>query len=215
MIDASIEYDLPASAAHYRRELPLFNKIKNLLDAGSIGQVLFITIQTFQTPQNDLVADSDENWRIVPTISGGGIFHDLAPHQLDLMYWYFGIPVRMNGFSTNQGSNYDAPDLTRFEAFFEKNIYLNGFWSFAVHKSADIECCTIVGEKGKLSFSFFRSPVLELNTDKGIEHFEFSFPENIQQPMIDKVVRFFRGEGENPCSLEDALQSIKMMDCTL
>jgi hypothetical protein len=33
--------------------------------------------------------------------------------------------------------------------------------------------------------------------------------------MIEQVVRYFRGEGENPCSLEDALVTMKMMDSTV
>jgi len=215
IIEASEKYKLPVTVAHYRRALPLFIKIGALLKDGSIGKVLFVSIQTFQTPENDLVANADENWRVVPAISGGGIFHDLAPHQLDLMYWYFGTPLKIKGFSTNQGNHYDAPDLTILEVLFEGNVLLNGTWSFAIHDSADRERCEIVGDKGKLSFSFFRSPLLELHTDKGLETLEFPFPDHIQQPMIERTVKYFRADGENPCSLEDALESMKMMDCTL
>ncbi len=215
MIDASLKYNRPVTVAHYRRELPLFKKIKELLEDGRIGKVLFAMINTFQTPENDLVANVGENWRIVPEVSGGGIFYDLAPHQLDLMYWYFGTPEKMRGSSANQGKNYNAPDLTSLEVVFKDKVFLNGMWSFAIHESADTEKCDIVGEKGKLSFSFFRSPLLKLYTDKGIEEFKFPFPDHIQQPMIDKVVKYFRGKGENPCSLEDALESLKMMECTL
>jgi 1,5-anhydro-D-fructose reductase (1,5-anhydro-D-mannitol-forming) len=215
MIDAAKQYDLPVSVAHYRRGLAIFAKVKELLENEYIGKILFISIQTFQTPENDLVAGSEENWRIDPVISGGGIFHDLAPHQLDLMVWFFGQPVRAKGFSTNQGRNYDAPDLTQLNVLFENNIYLNGIWSFAVHRSADRERCEIIGEKGKMVFSFFRSPVLEVCSEKGTEKLEFPFPEHIQQPMIARVVDYFRGKGENPCSLEEALKSLKMMDVTL
>jgi 1,5-anhydro-D-fructose reductase (1,5-anhydro-D-mannitol-forming) len=215
MIDASVKHNLPVTVAHYRRGLPLFNTIKELLNEDRIGKVLFVTIRTFQTPVNDLVANANENWRVVPELSGGGIFHDLAPHQLDLMYWYFGPPIKIQGFSANQGGNYNAPDLTMLGISFDQNIYLNGMWSFAIHQSADTERCEIIGEKGKLAFSFFRSPLLEVYTDDGLNKLEFPFPEHIQQPMIEKTVAFFRGEGDNPCSLEDALVSIQMMDSTL
>jgi 1,5-anhydro-D-fructose reductase (1,5-anhydro-D-mannitol-forming) len=33
--------------------------------------------------------------------------------------------------------------------------------------------------------------------------------------MIEKVVQYFRGEGENPCSMDDALVSMRMLDSTL
>jgi predicted dehydrogenase len=215
MIEASERYNLPVTVAHYRRGLPLFNKIKDFLEEGRIGTILFSRIETYKVPVNNLVANTSENWRVVPEISGGGLFYDLAPHQLDLMYWYFGTPEIIRGSSDNLGKNYDAPDHTTLEVVFKQGIYLNGIWSFAVHESADAEECEIVGDKGKLSFSFFRSPLLKLYTDNGIEDFKFSFPEHIQQPMIEKVVKYFRGEGENPCSLKDAQESLRMMESTL
>ncbi len=32
--------------------------------------------------------------------------------------------------------------------------------------------------------------------------------------MIADVVKYFRGEGPNPCSLDDALTTMKIMDST-
>jgi 1,5-anhydro-D-fructose reductase (1,5-anhydro-D-mannitol-forming) len=215
MIEAEKRYNIPVSVAHYRRRLPLFKKVKDIIDSGMLGKILFATIHTFQTPDANLIADSEENWRINPAISGGGLFHDLAPHQLDLMYWYFGRPIQMNGVSANHGGKYNAPELTHLDVTFEKNIHLIGAWSFSVHESIEQESCEIIGDKGKIAFSFFRNPVLEIFIDKRLDKLEFPIPEHIQQPMIEQVVRFFRGEGSNPCSLDDALESLKMMDATL
>ena len=41
---------------------------------------------------------------------------------------------------------------------------------------------------------------------------EPEYPVNIQQPMIDAVTKYFRDEGPNPCSLEEALVVMQMMD---
>jgi hypothetical protein len=38
------------------------------------------------------------------------------------------------------------------------------------------------------------------------------YPVHIQQPHIDNVVKYFRGEGANPCSLQDALVTMQVMD---
>lgn len=212
MISAAKKHNLPVSVAHYRRALGLFNEVKKILSEGVIGNPLFVTIQTFKTPLNDKDAEADVNWRIDPKISGGGIFHDLAPHQLDLMYWYFGDPENISGYSTNQGNKYAANDYTHLDIRFKNNILLNGTWSFSVHESANTEKCTIVGDKGTMSFSFFGSPILNLHNDAGHQRLEFSVSEHIQQNLIEKVVGFFRGNEENPCSLEDALASMKMID---
>ena len=64
--------------------------------------------------------------------------------------------------------------------------------------------CEIIGDKGTLRFSFFTGAKLEIISSEGTEIMEFTNPVNIQLPMIEKVVHYFRGEGENPCSIDDA-----------
>lgn len=215
MIDASIHYQIPTTGAYYRRALPLFTKVKSLLEEKKIGNVRMVTINLYQSPTKNTIAKTDDNWRVNPVLSGGGYFHDLAPHQLDLMYWYFGKPNSVRGQSFNQENKYNAPDLTNLEAIFQDNIFLSGTWSFNVHESAVEDTCQIIGDKGLIKFSFFQLKNLEVLTSVENESLTFTNPINIQQPMIEKVVRYFKGESENPCSLEETLVSMKMLDSTL
>ncbi|HEX5172430.1 MAG TPA: Gfo/Idh/MocA family oxidoreductase [Cyclobacteriaceae bacterium] len=215
MIAAEKKYELPAVCAHYRRALPLYLKVRSLVNEGAIGNVRLIDLRLYQSPTVNIIAKTDVNWRVNPELSGGGLFHDLAPHQLDILYWLFGEPVSYHGRSLNQSAAYHAPDVTSLEVLFGKDILMQGLWAFQVSSSAVEECCKIIGDKGHLSFSFFKNPVLEISTSTGTEHIEFQYPANIQQPMIEQAVRYLRGEGANPCSLEDALVTMKMMDSTL
>ena len=212
ILAASRALGVKVSVAHYRRGLPVFKKIKSLLQAGIIGKPSLILANTLQAPGDKIKAA--DYWRIDPEISGGGLFFDLAPHQLDIFYWLFGKPQQVTGFSINQKSAYAAPDLTHVGAVFEQGIYLHGIWSFNVHPSSEKENCEIIGDKGKIAFSFFRMSDIEITTSAGTEKITPGYPENIQQPMIEEVVQFFRGEGPNPCSLDDALITMRMMDST-
>jgi 1,5-anhydro-D-fructose reductase (1,5-anhydro-D-mannitol-forming) len=214
MIDASDKYQVKASVAHYRRGLPLFKKVRSLVNEGAIGEVRLIKLNTLQAPSSKIITQTDDNWRVNPAISGGGLFHDLAPHQLDILYWIFGEPEKVIGQSLNQSNQYQAPDLTSVMAVYRKNILLNGVWAFSVSASAADETCQLIGDKGMMSFSFFRKSEIMLQTDAGVQKLEFDYPENIQQPMIDAVVKFFRGEGPNPCSLQEAHVIMEMMDQT-
>jgi predicted dehydrogenase len=189
--------------------------VKTLVQEGVLGNVRLIDLRLYQSPTVNVITKTDDNWRIDPNISGGGLFHDLAPHQLDILYWIFGEPVTSHGRSLNQSKTYAAPDVTSLEVLFTDDILLQGLWAFEVSSSAVIEQCKIVGDKGYLTFCFFGQPVLEVVTDSKTEKFAFTNPPHIQQPMIEQVVRYFRGEGENPCSLEDALVTMKMMDSTV
>jgi 1,5-anhydro-D-fructose reductase (1,5-anhydro-D-mannitol-forming) len=212
MINASKQYNNKVSVAHYRRALPLFSKVKSLVREGAIGNVRLVQLKVLQPPKSKTIIHTEDHWRINPQVSGGGIFHDLSPHQLDIMYWIFGAPKEVYGRSHNQAKQYNAPDITMLNAVFEKDVYLNGLWAFNIAETAADEYCEIYGDKGKIRFAFFRVSNLELTTDRGIQVFEMDYPVNIQLPMIDAVTKFFRGEGPNPCSLQDALVTMKMID---
>jgi predicted dehydrogenase len=199
-----------ACVAHYRRGLPIFRKVRSLLREGAIGKPGLIISTTLQAPGPRI--SSPGYWRIDPLISGGGLFFDLAPHQLDIFYWLFGEPKQVTGLSLNQRNLYAAPDLTTIEAVYEGKLVLRALWAFNVAPGAEQENCEIFGEEGKITFSFFRASAIELVTAKGTEKITHEYPENIQQPMIGDVVRYFRGEGANPCSLKDALVTMRMMD---
>ena len=212
MMDMEKNYDGKVSVAHYRRGLPLFDKVKQLVNAGAIGKVKLILLRTLQPTVSKIITLTSDNWRINPEISGGGLFHDLSPHQLDIIYWVFGAPQQTYVQSANQGKLYNAPDLTMVQIAFANDIYFSGVWNFNVGETATSDSCEIIGDKGTIRFSFFRVSTIELVTSNGTEIFELEYPINIQQPHISNVVRFFRGEGANPCSLEEALVTMKVMD---
>jgi predicted dehydrogenase len=128
------------------------------------------------------------------------------------MYWLFGEPQQTYVHTVNQGKLYNAPDLTMVQIAFANDIYFNGVWNFNVAEAATNDLCEIIGDKGSIKFSFFRVSTIELITGTGTEIFESEYPVNIQQPHINKVARFFRGEGANPCNLEEALVTMQVMD---
>ena len=81
----SKETGVPCFVAYYRRELPYFNKVKELLQQEAIGKVINVQIR-FSVPPRDLDYNSTNlPWRVQRDIAGGGYFYDLAPHQLDLL----------------------------------------------------------------------------------------------------------------------------------
>jgi len=215
MAKESAEAKIPVSVAHYRRGLPLFRKVKSLITDGTLGNIRLVRLTVLQPTESKIITNTDDNWRLNPALSGGGLFHDLSPHQLDIVYWIFGRPVKVEGRSHNQAGLYDAPDLTTLEAVFNNKVVMQGAWGFTVAESAAQDLCEIVGDKGMIRFSFFRKSTIELKTEERSEVLEFDYPVNIQHPMIESVTNYFRGEGPNPCSLEEAGIVMSMMDATL
>jgi 1,5-anhydro-D-fructose reductase (1,5-anhydro-D-mannitol-forming) len=215
MARASAEAKIPVSVAHYRRGLPLFRKVKSLVAEGVLGNIRLVRLTCLQPVASNIITATDDNWRLNSSVSGGGLFHDLSPHQLDIVYWIFGRPIQVSGKSYNQAGHYSAPDLTTLEAEFNNKVVMQGAWGFTVAESAAQEFCEVVGDKGMIRFSFFRKSTIELTTNERSEVLEFDYPLNIQHPMIESVTRYFRGEVPNPCSLEEAEVVMSMMDATL
>ena len=215
IISAAETHNQKVSVAHYRRALPMFLRIKEIIHNGLLGKVRLANIKLYHSLNENLIASSNENWRVKPGISGGGLFHDLAPHQLDIMYWLFGNPIHMFGGALNQTNLYDAPDINSFEAILKYGVFIHGIWLFNNQYIESEDTCEIIGDKGKILFSFFRNPKLKIEIEGQITEEIFDFPQNIQLPMIEKVVSYFLDKDSNPCSLEEALISLKMMDSTI
>ena len=215
MIAMEEKYNGKVCVAHYRRSLPLFNKIKQLVKEDAIGKAKLILLRTLQPSSSKVILQTTDNWRINPEISGGGLFHDLSPHQLDILYWIFGAPQLVQVMAANQGKQYNAADLVIVQMAFVNDIYFDGVWDFNVAELATEDSCKIIGDKGHISFSFFRNSVIELVTDEGNQVLEMDYPVTIQQPHIDQVVKYFRGENVNPCTLQEALVTMQVMDKAL
>ncbi|MBS1530020.1 MAG: Gfo/Idh/MocA family oxidoreductase [Bacteroidetes bacterium] len=211
MADAVKHHNGKLTVAHYRRALPMFLHIKELLAQKAIGEVRTVQIRMWKSSKPDLVAESETNWRVQPELSGGGYFHDLAPHQLDLMLYFFGEPEKYHGYSLNQSNVYPADDHVCGEIVFRNKVVVNGSWSFNVAESQSVDLCEMIGTKGRISFPFFGNFV-RVENDNTDETKTFTHPEHIQQPMIEKIVSYFRGEGPNPCPIEEAVTLMKILD---
>lgn len=211
MADAVKQYNGKLTVAHYRRALPMFLHVKDLIEKKIIGDIRTVQIRMWKSIKPDLIANSETNWRVHPELSGGGYFHDLAPHQLDLMLYFFGEPEKYHGYSLNQSNTYPADDHVCGEIVFKNKVVVNGSWSFNVAESQATDLCEMIGTKGSIRFPFFGTFVSRQNED-GEETLNFTHPEHIQQPMITKIVSYFRGEGPNPCDIEEAVTLMKILD---
>lgn len=199
------------TVAHYRRAVPMFLQVKQLLDSQLIGEVRTVQIRMWQSRKPKLIADVETNWRVQPELSGGGYFHDLAPHQLDLMLFYFGEPEKYNGFSLNQSGATPADDNVSGQILFKNKVVVNGSWCFNVAENQTTDTCEIIGTKGRITFPFFGN-FINWKTDEDEQTLTFTHPEHIQQPMIEKIVAYFKDEGPNPCSIEEAITLMDIMD---
>lgn len=208
MIDACRQAGVPLWVAYYRRGLPRFRKVKELLDAGAIGAVRTVTITYYRkTRQYD---PNNLPWRVIPEISGGGIFVDLAAHTLDYLDYFLGPIQAVSGYAANLASPHSAEDTVAGSFVFASGAHGTGIWNFS--SFADVDQTEIVGDQGKLTFSSFTDVPVVLTTESGVQEFMIDNPPHIQQPLIQSIVDERNGVGQCPSTGESGARTNWVMD---
>ena len=192
---------VPCFVAYYRRYLPYFQKVKEIIESGTIGNVVNVQVR-FSVPPRDLDFQSGKEmpWRLQPDIAGGGYFYDLAPHQIDLLQNLFGVITRAHGYPANRAHLYQAEDTLSACFFFESGIPGSGSWCFVGHESAKEDCIEVIGEKGSLSFSVFTYQPIEVITSEGKNLITVPNPPYVQLPLIKSVIQHLQGKGKCDCT---------------
>jgi predicted dehydrogenase len=199
--------------AHYRRAQPLFMKVKELLESRIIGDLKYVDLKFLQAPLSpEELQKPGFQWRVDPSVAGGGLFHDLAPHQLDLMIFFFGRINRAFGTSLNQDGLYAADDIVCGDIVFNSGIIFHGLWCFGVPPAETRDICEIVGSEGKITFSIFGEPEIRLSVNGKDSSIVFDKLQHVQQPMIEKVVDYFLHDTGNPSPVEDGLEVMRVID---
>ena len=213
MLDAANKNHVPLTVAHYRRAQPLFIKLKELLTTNTIGDIKFINLNFFAPSlSKDKLKETKTKWRVDPAVAGGGLFHDLAPHQLDLMLYFFGKVKSASGISANQAGLYGADDIVCGNMLFENGAIFNGAWCFSVPEEEARDACEIIGSEGKISFSVFGEPEIHVIKKGKTATVHFEKLEHVQQPMIEKTVQYFLGKGDNPSGAENGVEVMRIME---
>lgn len=196
----SVETGVPCFVAYYRRYLPYFQRVKDIVERGVLGKIVNVQVR-FAVPAPDLDYQSANlPWRLQPDIAGGGFFYDLAPHQLDLLQHIFGVILEANGICANRGGLYQAEDSVSACFRFESGLPGSGSWCFVAHKSAKEDRIEVIGERGQLSFSVFTYEPIVLQTTDGIQRIEVPNPPYVQYPLIKNVIEHLQGKGICDCT---------------
>ena len=210
MIEACEDAGVPLFVAYYRRALDRFNKIKELIDSEKIGEVRFVSITLYRKPVQVDLNSGNLPWRVIPEISGGGEFVDLASHTLDVLDYILGPIKEACGYASNQAHLYEAEDIVTASLSFVSGVKGTGTWCFSSFSNYDMN--EIIGSKGKISFSTFGSDPVLLTTLEGIIPIAIINPINIQGQLIQSIVNELNGLGTCPSKGISASRTNRVMD---
>lgn len=205
---------VPLFVAYYRRKLPRFLKIQELIFKDNIigtpQYVNCILSRSFEALYHD---PNNLPWTVQPQISGGGLFVDLACHTLDILDYLLGPIISVKGHATSQLKAYPAEDSVSMSFLFKSGVHGTGIWNFTSYDRYDnVE---IVGNKGKIAFSTFGDSDIMIHTSNGIQKVSTQNPKHIEQPLIESVVQELLGDNLCPSSAYTAARTNWVMDQVL
>jgi predicted dehydrogenase len=196
MLNVSEETGMPLWVAYYRRTLPAFLKVKELIEAGTIGQPLLVNVKLHKPRPEKTQKKEEMHWHVFPEISGAGYFFDLASHQFDYLDFLFGPVSEVSGIASNMARLYPAEDTVTGTWKHESGITGSGTWCFVGDKSSEADEIIITGTTGEIKIPSFTHGPVEIKSTKGIVKMAFNNPEHISHNLVKQVVSELRGEGK-------------------
>ncbi len=209
IVDAFQAAQVSLFVAYYRRSLPRFNKVKQLIDGGDIGQVRHVSWHLSKAP-NAIDLSGEYNWRTDSNIARGGYFDDLASHGLDLIAYLLGEYKHVQGFAINQQGLYTAFDAITANWLHKNGITGCASWNFA--SSGRHDHVTIYGSKGELNFSVFDEQAIILTNEFGSQSFNIDNPPHIQQFHVENMACSLLNNTAHPAMGYSALHTSWVME---
>jgi 1,5-anhydro-D-fructose reductase (1,5-anhydro-D-mannitol-forming) len=190
MVSAFRDRRLPLWVAYYRRALPRFLLVRDLLQQGAIGSLTSIHVEVL-----DRLAAGERaaGWRFDPAIGGAGLFLDKGSHSLDLVDFLAAPITDVAGFAVNSGGAYAAEDVTVASFVVDSGQPGTGLWNF--NADADVDVLRFVGSAGQLRTPIFADGDVVVSRAGRDEVHAVRNPPHVHQPLIQTIVDELRGTG--------------------
>jgi len=209
MIAACRSAQVPLWVGYYRRALPRFLAVKDLVDSGAIGAVRMVITRQFQRlPPAEQMKTLP--WRINPALSGGGFFFEMVCHALDFLDFVFGPIETVRAFADNQAKAYRPEDVVAASYRFASGVYGSGAWCFAA--DFDEEYNEIVGASGRIRFSTYAPVPIRLSRGGVTEDIAVADPPHVHQPMIQSIVDELNERGRCPSTGDSGARTAWVLD---
>jgi predicted dehydrogenase len=207
MIEACHTNGVALQVAYYRRYYPKLIRMKELLDAGAIGQPVNVQIHFGNRMPEKYATQS--NWRLNAALSGGGALVDTGSHRLDLLCWMLGEPERVAAFAETQELPVTATDLETLLIRMASGVHASTSHSY---RASTEDRFDVFGTHGLLSATSVDGPLLRLVVDGREEQWELPRHDNVHFPLFDDFARRV-GSGEPPrYTGEDGLLASRVIE---
>jgi 1,5-anhydro-D-fructose reductase (1,5-anhydro-D-mannitol-forming) len=209
MVEGFAARGLPLWVAYYRRALPRFVLVRDLLAAGAIGRVTSVHVAVTKP----LASTERSNWRFDPAIAGAGLLFDLGSHCVDLLDFFLGPITDVAGFPINTAAAYAPEDVTAAAFSFSTDVVGTAIWNFNAASAADV--MTFTGSQGVLETPIFSDTDVIVTRGSPINDrqvHEVRYPPHVHQPLIQAIVDELAGRGQCPSTAASGARASWVLD---
>lgn len=125
----------------------VYRKLKAMLDAGELGELKRVSWLITDWYRTQFYYDSGA-WRATWAGEGGGVLLNQCPHQLDLLQWLCGLPVKVRAFC-HEGKWHDIEVEDDVTAYLEFENGATGVFVTSTGDAPGTNRLEITGTRGK------------------------------------------------------------------
>jgi predicted dehydrogenase len=210
MLDAFRERETPLWVAYYRRALPRFLKVRELLGGRAIGELTSIHVKVTDPLARGEAAKA---WRFDRDIAGAGLFLDLASHYFDIIDFLAGPITAAAGFAINTGRSYAVEDVTAAAFQIGDSLVGTGVWNFNAPESGD--SIVFTGSRGEIATAVRADEDVIVTRDGMQNRYRFRNPPHVHQPLVQTIVDELLGRGKCESTGESGARTAWVTDMCL
>jgi predicted dehydrogenase len=177
MITACEQAGVTLGVAYYRRFYPAIERIKRLIESGTLGRVLSIACVTGNP--NRFPAD---DWRVVLARGGGGPLMDIGSHRLDLFLHLMG-DVQSVQSSRIESPDYEAEQVATLLLQFTSGVH--GVLQCYFGTTSTPDRLEVIGTEGRVTIEELNGDELMLFTAAGVTRETHAPADNLHAPLIE------------------------------
>ncbi|MDQ6785457.1 MAG: Gfo/Idh/MocA family oxidoreductase [Acidobacteriota bacterium] len=181
MIELCAASSVKLGIAYYRRFYPVIERIKQIIESGEIGKVLFANINAFE--YFNPTADNSRRWLIEKSQSGGGPMMDFGCHRIEVLTNLFGQTQRVESIVANVAFEREVEDTATAIFQFELGMCANLTVTHAAFEPQDT--LDIFGTNGSIHVAILNRGELKITTNNGERTENHPPHQNVHQPLIE------------------------------
>lgn len=203
---------VPLYVGHYRRALPRFLKIREMLNNNIVGEVQKID---FYLNRIFSQKEADNSWLYNPVLSGGGKYYDIAPHTVDIINFLFGDIEEVDGNARNLGTGCPLENIVEMSFRTKKGVCGTARFNCIAEEKSDR--MQVMGTNGSMEFSVHgKTDVIVRDADGNVtEQFDLPDPKTVEQPMVQSVVEDLLGISQCESKAKEVLVTYQIIDKVL